>query len=145
MSRNIEYKGKPFIYYFVDSLLALIISKFGYAYYQLVSEFEPKLFFPMFEFRNCWVLSTFFINFCNNQSPQIFSRIEVWRAHWVVQKSYFCSSKYFFVNDALWIAALSCWKIYSSLHRWHSFCARDSHLTFSHNLLFFVDHWQIVV
>ena len=38
---------------------------------------------------------------------------------------FFCSSKYFFVIDALWIAAASYWKVHSSPHRWHPPWARD--------------------
>ena len=37
----------------------------------------------------------------------------------------FCSNNYFFVIDALWIAALSCWKVHSSPHRRHPSCASD--------------------
>ena len=82
------------------------------------------------ELRNFWVLSTSLINFGNNQSPQIFYWLEVWRAHWEVKKFYSCSSKFFLVIDALWIAALSCRKIHSSPHRRCPFCVREK--SFNH-------------
>ena len=68
------------------------------------------IFFPwpqdcVLVFRNCWVLSTSFINLCNNQSPQKFDRTGE-HAGWSRSLFYiFCSSKNFFFINALWIAA----------------------------------------
>ena len=122
MSRTIEYKGKFFIEYFVDPPVALITSKIWLG---ILSTSFWRWSEGIFPHASKIALSTSFINFCNNQSPQIFYWIEVWRVHWVVKKTFFCSSKLFFVINALWIAALSYWKIHSFPHRRHPYCTRD--------------------
>ena len=99
-----------------------------------------------FKFRNCWILSISFINFSNNKSPQIFYCLEVWRTCWVVKKSNFlvqasttlllmhCGSQHYLTEKSI------------LLHIDDALLVQEiNHLASSHNLLLFVDNWQIVV
>ena len=116
MSWIIEYKDNFLIKYCLDSPFALKTSKIRLgilltsflSWTEGIFSMHQKLYFWV---QNCRLLSSFFINLWNKQSPQLFNRIEVWRAHWKIKSFIFCSSKYFFVIDTLWITALSCWNL----------------------------------
>ena len=128
LSGTIEYKGKFFVWYFLDLPLALITSKIQLAilstsfwsWTEGIFSHTSKIVFMSSEIAEyCWPSLTVY----NNQSPQIFYRIEFWRARRVVKKSYFLFKQ---LHLCYWcIAALSCWKIHSSPHRRCPFCARD--------------------
>ena len=148
MSRTIEYKGKVFIWYFVEPLLALITLNIRLGILSISFWCWTEGFFPcvkdcVFEFRNCWVQSTSFINIYPHKFSIGLRSGE--HAGW--------SRSLIFVRANTFLLLMHCRlqqylaKKSILLHIDDALLLREIiHLASSHNLLqLFVDHLQIVV
>ena len=144
MSRTIEYKGKIFIQYFVDLPLVSITSTIRLGILSTSFWSWTDGIFSISLRLRFWVQNLLSIvdllQKCLQQSIPINFLLDR-GVESTLDSLIFCSSKYFFVIDTLWLTGLSCWKIHSSSQRRWGI----NYLASLHNLLLFVDHWQIVV
>ena len=129
ISRTVGYKGKFFISYFVDPPLDLITSKIQlgilstsfWSWTEGIPRHASKIAFWVQKLPSTVDLLH---KLCNNQSYKSSIGLRSGENTGSSRSLIFCSNKYF-VIDALWIAAFSCWKIHSSPYKQCPFCARE--------------------
>ena len=146
MSRTIECEGKFFIWYFVDPPLTLITSKIRLGLLSTSFWSWTVGIFPMCLRLRFWVqklLST--VDLLHKLLRQSIPKNILY--DWGLESTLGGQEDLFFVQASISLLLIHCgWQHYLAEKSILLDIVRDiNHLASSHNLLLFVDHWQIVV